>query len=554
LAGSRPVAGIRGVGDFNRNACFESFWSRREPKMGVVLRDLADWARRRKIFAALLLALTLGLGILIGSVVSGRVAANHTPLVGDVNLLPIPSPVRMSSTFSEIVNRVEPAVVNISTTQVIAPRRNSGRGGNGSPDDPLGGFFNRFFNNPDQPHAERSLGSGIALDPRGYILTNQHVINGATKIEVTLDGDPNRYTARVVGQDGETDLAVIKIDAGRPLRVARLGNSDGVQVGDWVLAFGSPFMLSGTVTAGIVSAKDRNDVSDKQLQHFIQTDAAINPGNSGGPLVDMAGEVIGINTAILTGGESFEGVGFALPSNTAINVYNQLVSQGRVVRGSIGVQFSDQPSTNPIALRELGAPYGVILESVVPGSPAAKAGLEPGDVVDSVNGNPVRKGADMVNPILRTPIGQSVQIGYVRNSKGYKVPVVVADRDKLFPQLADNEGSSASPAPATAPVSNTLGLTVDDLTPGLASRLGLAGNLRGVIVREVAPASFADDAGFQAGDLIVAVNRTPVYTVSEFQRLVSKIQPGQDVMFKVVRQDEGQSLMLFPSGVVPGGK
>lgn len=520
--------------------------------MGVVLRDLADWARRRKVFAALLLALTLGLGILVGSVVSGRVAANRTPVSADANLLSVPSPVRLSNTFSAIVDRVEPAVVNISTTEILPPSPGSGRGT--GPNDPFGGFFNRFFT-PDQPRAERSLGSGMVLDPRGYILTNQHVIEGATKIEVTLNDDPNRYIAHLIGQDSETDLAVIKIDASRPLPIAHLGNSSGIEVGDWVLAFGSPFTLQGTVTAGIISAIGRNLDNDgaKELQHFIQTDAPINPGNSGGPLVDMAGDVIGVNTAIYTGGESFEGVGFALPSNTAINVYNQLVAHGHVVRGAIGVSFEDENSANPIVLKELGAPYGVILESVSPDGPAAKAGLQPGDVIVSLNGVPVRSGNELVNRITATPVGQSVEIGYVRNGKNYRVPVVIGDWDSLFPQLAGNPKPNSIQKPL--PVSNQLGLTVDDLTPGLASRLGLNGNLRGVIVRAVEPASFADDAGFQPGDLIVAINRTRVYSVSDYSRLISKFQPGQDLLFKVVRrQEDNQNLLVYLAGVMPGGK
>jgi serine protease Do len=521
--------------------------------MGVVLRDVGDWARRRKVFAALVLALTLGLGILIGSVVSGRVAANRsfTPPT-DAALLPVPKPVRLSSAFATIVAQVEPAVVNISTTQLITrPRRNPrDRRGPTTPSDPFD-FFDHFFNNPNQPEAERSLGSGLILDPRGYILTNQHVIDGATKIDVTLSGDSNKYPARLIGQDSETDLAVIKIDAGRTLPVAHMGNSQGVQVGDWVLAFGSPFTLQGSVTAGIVSAKDRSQVG-QQLQHFIQTDAAINPGNSGGPLVDMAGDVIGINTAIFTGGHSFEGVGFALPSNTAINVYNQLISQGHVTRGSIGVTFQSERSSNPIALKELGAPYGVIIESVNPGSPAARAGIQPGDVIVSVSGNPVRNGDDLVNPIMQTPIGQSVEIGYIRNGKRHEASVVVADRDKLFPQYtADPESTGEKPAPVD---NHNLGLTIDELTPLLASRLDLGDVRRGLIVRSVEPASFADDAGFFSRDVIVEVNHAPVYTVADFQRELGKLRPGQDVLFKVLRRQSQQTLTVFLAGVIPEGK
>ena len=186
----------------------------------------------------------------------------------------------------------------------------------------------------------------MIVDKRGYILTNDHVINGATKIQVAIDGDPTQYTGKVIGYDKQTDLAVVKIDAGHELPVARLGNSEGSKVGDWVLAFGSPFSLNGSVTAGIISATNRQNIGNSQFQNFIQTDAAINPGNSGGPLVNLAGDVIGINTAIYTGSRGFEGVGFALPSNTAINIYNQLVTQGHVTRGSIGIKFQDDQTSD----------------------------------------------------------------------------------------------------------------------------------------------------------------------------------------------------------------
>src|SRR5713101_4545934 len=311
--------------------------------MGIQIRELIHWARQRKILAALVVALTLGIGILMGTVISGRVVATKGLVSSGATPLAIPDPVQMSSTFASIVNKVEPAVVNISTTQVIERKR-----GPRSQEDPFQDFFDRFFDSPDQgPTAERSLGSGVIVDKKGYILTNNHVVEQATKIQVQFNGESARYTAKVIGTDEETDLAVIKIDTSRELPTAKLGNSDGVQVGDWVLAIGSPFGLQATVTAGIVSAKDRSGIGH-QFQRFLQTDAAINPGNSGGPLVDMAGQVIGINTAIITGSRGYEGVGFALPSNTAINVYNQLVSTGRVTRGSIGVSFQEELSTNAI--------------------------------------------------------------------------------------------------------------------------------------------------------------------------------------------------------------
>src|SRR5437016_6765762 len=308
--------------------------------MGEQVKEILNWARQRKILASAFVALTLLVGILIGSLVSGRVSATKGFGFAGTNAtaLTVPDPIPATNTFAGIVNKVEPAVVNIATTQVLE-RKQSSRKRRSQPydqDDPMQDFFDRFFDGrPDgPPQADRSLGSGVIVDKRGYILTNNHVVEQATKIQVQLNGDTARYTAKVVGVDEETDLAVIKIDANKELPVAKLGNSDGVQVGDWVLAIGSPFGLQATVTAGIISAKDRGGIG-QQFQRFLQTDAAINPGNSGGPLVDLAGEVIGINTAIITGRRGYEGVGFALPSTTAIRVYDQDRKSTRLTRGSI---------------------------------------------------------------------------------------------------------------------------------------------------------------------------------------------------------------------------
>jgi serine protease Do len=503
------------------------------------------WSRRRKFLLSLLVACTLGVGIVVGTVISGRVAATrNSQAATGAALLTVPDPVRLSTTFAPIVTRLEPAVVNISTTQVIERPR----GGIGPrSQDPFENFFDRFFSFPDRgPEAERSLGSGVLVDPKGFIVTNNHVIDQATRIQVTLNGDPTRYVAKVIGADDETDLAVIKIDANHPLPTASFGNSGGVQVGDWVLAFGSPFGLQSTVTAGIVSAKDRG--VGRQFQHFIQTDAAINPGNSGGPLVNLAGQVIGINTAIFTGGRGFEGVGFALPSNTAISIYNQLVSNGRVTRGSIGITFQEDRSKNPVLLRELGAPYGIVIEGIEANSPAARAGLKPGDVVTSVNGNPVHSGADLVNPIAQTPIGQSVTLGYVRDHKPYQLDLKVADRNQIFPQLNAQREQQPEESPAQ------FGLRVEDLTTDMASRLGIAGR-HGVIVSEVDPASFAEDVGFTRGDVIVEINHVPISGLSDYKQEMGKVKPGQDILFKVLRRaDTDNPLTLFLAGVVPEEK
>jgi serine protease Do len=522
--------------------------------MGQV-KELFDWARRRKILAAVFVTLTLVVGILIGSVVSGRVSAMKTFSFAGTNATPlaVPDPIPAASSFSAIVNRVEPAVVNIATTQVLERKQSSKKRRSQQPDqdDPMQDFFDRFFDGRQDapPQAERSLGSGVIVDKRGYILTNNHVVEQATKIQVQLDGgDPNKYTAKVIGVDEDTDLAVIKIEANKELPTAKLGNSDGIQVGDWVLAIGSPFGLQATVTAGIISAKDRAGIggAGHQFQRFVQTDAAINPGNSGGPLVDLAGEVIGINTAIITGSRGYEGVGFALPSSTAISVYNQIISQGRVTRGSIGVSFREDQGTNAITLKSLGAPYGVVIMGVEPGSPAEKAGLKGGDVITSVNGKPVKTGNDLVNPIAQAQIGSKVKLDYVRDRAQKETNAVVEDRTRVFPTQAGRVGDQPGEgAPAE------FGLRVDSLTPERASRVGMEGQ-KGVLVTDVDPASFADDLGFNRGDVIAEINREPISSVDDYKKAAAKLKPGENVVFKVLqRGDNEHTLTVFLSGVVP---
>ena len=265
---------------------------------------------------------------------------------------------------------------------------------------------------------ERALGSGVIVDSKGYIITNAHVVEKADRIRVKLMNDPATvtYAATVVGVDKETDLAVIKIDAKKALPAAKLGNSESMQIGDWVLAIGSPFGLEETVTAGIVSAKGRNIVPNRQFQSFIQTDAAINPGNSGGPLVNMAGEVIGINTAIYTSGGGYQGVGFAMPSNTVANVYNQLIGpEHKVARGSIGVEFNAVP--NPAVARVYGVSSGVTIANVTPNGPADKAGLKTGDTIVTVDGKSVKSGDDLVAEISAIKPGETAKLGYIRNGK-----------------------------------------------------------------------------------------------------------------------------------------
>src|SRR6201993_3157477 len=366
-------------------------------------RESAFWVSlkaNRWLYTLSILA-TLTVGILIGSVVSYGVKGKEAQKSSDATPLSVPSPTQLSNTFSQIAKQLEPAVVNINTESTIKNPHKQRRGARPGPDDDEGGggsgspfddFFDRFFGGQGGPGGggdikERSLGSGVLVDGKGYIVTNRHVIEKADRVRVRLQDDPPgvQHDAKTIGSDQETDLAVIKIEVDRSLPTAKVGNSDGMQVGDWVLAVGSPFGLQATVTAGIVSAKGRNIVPNRPFQSFIQTDAAINPGNSGGPLVNMDGEVIGINTAILTDTNAYAGVGFALPSNTVVSVYNQLTGpEHRVQRGSIGIEFNAQ--ANPAIARVYGVESGITVSSVVAGSPADRAGLKVGDTIISVDG------------------------------------------------------------------------------------------------------------------------------------------------------------------------
>ena len=351
---------------------------------------------------------------------------------------------------------------------------------------------------------------------------------------------------KLIGMDQETDLAVIKIDLDHPLPAAKLGNSDGMQVGDWVLAIGSPFGLQETVTAGIVSAKGRNNmVPNRQFQSFIQTDAAINPGNSGGPLVNMAGEVIGINTAILTETSSYAGVGFAMPSNTVAQVYNQLIGpEHRVARGSIGIEFSAQP--NPAIARIYGS--GVTVSNVVSGSPADQAGLKIGDTITSVDGKDVKSGDDLVADIASRKPGSKAKLAFVRNGKKEDATVTIADRSKLFASRLGEEDENQN---EETPKASKFGITVRNITPDLADRLGIAAG-KGVVVQDVKQGSFAEDLGLNRGDVILEVNKQPVNTPDDFSKIESSLKSGQDVVFLVrPRGARAQDGTIFLAGTLP---
>jgi len=524
------------------------------------VNGLVEKMKSRRVSSTLLVVLTLAVGILIGSVISIGVKGKEAQKPGEsATPLAVP-PLQQGSTsaFAQIAKQIEPSVVNINTESQVKPRKRRGLpqghpGGQGNDqDNPFQDFFDRFFGG-DQGEApegsrERSLGSGVIADAKGFIVTNEHVVEKADRIRVQLKSDPPGvlHDAKVVGSDKETDLAVIKIEVSQPLPAAKFGNSEGMQVGDWVLAVGSPFGLEETVTAGIVSAKGRNIVPQRQFQSFIQTDAAINPGNSGGPLVNMAGEVIGINTAIFTQSQGYQGVGFALPPHTGVKVYNQLTnSDHKGVRGSIGVLFNAEP--NPALARVYGVQGGVIIAEVTPGGPAEKAGLKVGDAITAVDGKSVQNGDELVADISSQRPGTQHTLTYFRNSKEGKATVTIADRAKLF---AARTGEDEGGGEEEQPQESKMGLSVRSISPDIADRLGIPAG-KGVIVQDVRAGSFGEDVGLSRGDVILEVNKQAVNNEDDFKKVQSQLKSGQDVVF-LVRQGRGRNAgTIFLAGTLP---
>jgi serine protease Do len=516
------------------------------------------WAYTLSILA------TLAVGILIGTLISSEVKGKEGQK-GDATPLALPAaqPTNnpLSQAFAQIAKQLEPSVVNINTESTIKnPHRRRGVPGQGQGDDDDSGgmddFFNHFFGGPGQGLGpgdgsirERSLGSGVIVDSKGYILTNRHVVEKADRIRVRFEDDPPgvQHDAKVIGTDQETDLAVIKVDVDRPLPAAKMGNSDGMQVGDWVLAIGSPFGQAGTVTAGIVSAKGRDIVPGRQFQTFIQTDAAINPGNSGGPLVNLNGEVIGINTAILSETNAYAGIGFALPSKTVVDVYNQLTGpEHKVSRGSIGIMFD--AVENPAIARVYGSGTGVPISSVVAGSPADQAGLKVGDTITNVDGKKVTKGSELVSDIASRKPGSKIAIGFLRNGKSQETSVTIADRAKLF---ASRLGEDQENGDENAPKPSKFGITVRKVTPEMADRLDIPAG-KGVIVQDVKPGSFAEDVNLARGDIILEINKQPVNSEEDFARIESSMKSGQDVVFLVrPRGSSRQDGTIFDAGTLP---
>jgi len=513
--------------------------------------------RRQKLLSFTLILFTLAIGVVIGTLINtGVKAAKDSTVAPGATPLTIPNPVQLQSAFATIAKQVEPSVVNISTTYLPKASQSRTRRRSVQPDEgdegdqgdqgDQGGmedFFQRFFGNPfgnggtmpQMPQRKGyALGSGVVVDKAGYILTNNHVVDKADRIQVKFTGDTTEYDAKVVGVDAPTDLAVIRIE-GRPnLTPARIGNSDAVQVGDWAMAIGSPFGFQATVTVGIISAKQRDVDPSQQFQHFLQTDAAINPGNSGGPLLNINGEVIGINTAIASRSGGYQGIGFALPVNQAVMVYNEIIKSGKVTRGGIGVSFvPSESATAGSLLKAYGAHEGAFVQKVEPGGPADKAGMKGGDIIVAVDGKAIHNGGELIEKVTATPIGTSLTVTVWRDGKREDFRVVVADLAQVFPDRFGN-GKEQEAAPAEG-IQARFGITIENLTDARRDKMGLKQH-GGVLITAVEPSSFAEDIGMQPGDVLTQINRQPINSNNDVTRIQSSLKAGEAVAFVILRQ------------------
>jgi len=526
--------------------------------------------RTQKLLSFTLVVFTLAIGIVIGTLINvnaGVKAAKDNSAAPGATPLVIPNPVELSNTFSTIAKQVEPSVVNISTTYNPKPRaieRNGRRTRPPQDDDEednqgMNEFLYRFFGNPfgnggapDMPQRRGyALGSGVVVDKAGYILTNNHVVEKADRIQVKFPGDPTEYDAKVVGVDAPTDLAVIRVEGKANPMAAKIGNSDAVQVGDWAIAIGSPFGFQATVTAGIISAKEREVDPTMQFQRFLQTDAAINPGNSGGPLLNIRGEVIGINTAIASRSGGYQGVGFAMPINTAAEVYNSIIKSGHVTRGSIGVSFTQSDTEQGRALlKSFGASEGVFVQTVAPGGPSEKAGIKEGDIIVALNGKPVHDGGGLVGTVTATPIGSPLEVTVLRSGKRETHKVVVGDLAQIFPDRFGGPKDEAK-APAEAGMAS-FGMMVQNLSESRRETLGLK-SPGGIEVVSVDPNSFAEDVQLHKGDIIVAINQHPINSTDDLKHIQATLKPGDAVAFRVMTRQgrNGDWTSSFVAGTLP---
>jgi serine protease Do len=456
-----------------------------------------------------------------------------------VTLLWGPAPMLQASasslapeTFADIAEKYSAAVVNISTQKTFKgkPSRREffGPGPMPGPGEPFWDFFEKFFPEMPRERTQRSLGTGFIIDPKGLVITNEHVVKDADKIKVKLAGQGGKeYSATVKGRDPQTDLALLQIDSKETFPSLTLGDSDKIRVGDWVVAIGNPFGLGHTVTQGIISAKGRI-IGAGRYDNFLQTDAAINPGNSGGPLLNLNGQVVGINTAIVATGQ---GIGFAIPTNMVKNIIDQLETKGKVIRGMLGVQV--QVVTPEIAKAfGMSEPKGALVAEVHPGTPAEKAGIKREDIVIEYNDTPINEMNELPRLVAATPPGTKATVKVLREGKEKTFPLTVTElKEERFGKEAGEQANEES----------TIGLVVEDLDPRLARRFDL-GEAKGVVVVEVMPGSSAADAGFRQGDVVLEVNGKAVPDTKTFQKVITGLPKKSYARFLLKR--EGRTLIL----------
>jgi serine protease Do len=469
--------------------------------------------RLRKILLALLMSgVLMGVGYGISMAVK---ASEEQPASGAT----APVTPMVPANFSALADAVRHGVVNVQVVKTVKRVEHETPYFQGSPfgqNNPFGDFFGPFFReDAPRPFRQQGVGSGFVMSRDGCILTNDHVVQDADRIKVKLSNG-KEFDAKVVGRDSKTDLALIKIEGAPDLKPLKLGNSDELKIGNWVVAVGSPFGLEQTVTAGIVSGTSRA-IGSGPYDNFIQTDASINPGNSGGPLVNMQGEVVGINTAIIATGQ---GIGFAIPINMAKEIVPQLQEKGHVTRGFLGVTIQDLTPELSKSFG-LGDKRGALVSQVNPGSPADKAGIEQGDVIVMFDGKEISGSKDLPRMVASTPVGKNAAVEFLRNGKLIERQVKVGEME---------ERQETAKATGGRP----LGLSVQNLTPEIARGLGLK-NETGVVVTRVEPGSPASDAGIRTGDLIQEVNRTPVKNVEDFVLKVEKLKGQETILFLIQR-------------------
>ena len=505
--------------------------------------------KKRILIPALAVALAGGIaGYVLAKPVTAT--AEATPTVSPLDDNSVGALLALDHAMETLAARVTPAVVNVVVTSKTKPEADNddgsgpssqqfGQGNNGpSGNWPFGNFGPfQFFGRPNRPQIEHGLGSGVIISPDGYIVTNNHVIQGAMDIRVTMS-DRRTFSAKLIGADPLTDLAVIKIN-GSNLESLPLGDSTKLRPGQTVLAFGNPLGYRFSVTRGIVSALDRPnpDLSNRRKPgEFIQTDAAINPGNSGGPLVDARGEVVGINTFLISKSGAFSGMGFAIPTQIVKPTIDALIKNGKIVHGYMGIGITDVTPENS-KFFDLAKSEGAVVTQVEPDSPAAKAGLKTGDVITSLDGKPVTNAGELQVEVGQRQPDATIHLDVIRNGKNENIPVTLeamGSRDKVA-----SEGGETG--------KTHWGLALEDLSPDTRQQIQAPGDVHGAVVANVEPGSSAEDAGIQAGDIIMEVNRKPMHSAEDVQHALSSVPKGQDALVLVWSQGGNTYRVLHPT-------